>query len=79
VEYGENAETCDVGREIKRHVAFSSGPHMCIGAAGARMQARIVIEELLARCPDFKVDFKNANFAEGHFVRRYDNLPLSVT
>jgi len=51
---------------------------MCIGAAGARMQARIVIEELLARCPEFVVDFENGKFAEGHFVRRYDNLPFSI-
>ncbi len=77
-EYGDTSETCDVTRKIRRHVAFSSGPHMCIGAAGARMQARIVIEELLARCPEFVVDFENGKFAEGHFVRRYDNLPFSI-
>ena len=77
-EYGETSEDCDVTRQIRRHVAFSSGAHMCIGAAGARMQARIVIEELLARCPDFKADFENGVFAEGHFVRRYDQLPISI-
>ncbi len=76
--YGDTADVCDVTRQLTRHVAFSSGPHMCIGAAGARMQAKIVIEELLARCPDFTVDFEKAEFAEGHFVRRYDSLPFQA-
>ena len=77
-EFGETAEECDISRHIKRHVAFSSGPHMCIGAAGARMQAQIMIEELLVRCPEFVADFENGQFAEGHFVRRYETLPLAV-
>lgn len=41
-EFGDDAETCDITRKFKRHVAFSSGAHTCIGAAGARMQARVI-------------------------------------
>ena len=75
-EYGNDADSCDITRNFKRHVAFSSGAHTCIGAAGARMQARIILEELRDRCPNFSVDANAGRFADGHFVRRYETLPF---
>ncbi len=75
-EFGPGAEACDVTRKVKRQLAFSYGPHHCIGAAAARLQARIVLEELLARCPGFQVDGETGRFAPGHFVRRYETLPF---
>ncbi len=77
-EFGPDAERCDVTRKIKRMLSFSYGPHHCIGAAAARLQARIAIEELLTRCPEFSVDFDAGQFAPGHFVRRYESLPFSA-
>jgi cytochrome P450 len=78
-EFGPDAERCDVTRRIRRMLSFSYGPHHCIGAAAARLQARIAIEEVLARCPDFCVDFEAGRFAPGHFVRRYESLPFRAT
>lgn len=78
-EFGPDAGACDVGRRIRRHMSFSYGPHLCIGAAAARLQARIALEELLARCPDFAVDADAGRFAPGHFVRRYASLPFTAT
>jgi cytochrome P450 len=46
--------------------------HFCLGAAAARLQARVVFEELLARCPDFAVDADADTFADGAFTRRYE-------
>jgi cytochrome P450 len=77
-EFGEDAEQCDVTRKIRRIVAFGYGPHHCIGAAVARLQARITIEELLARCPEFSVDFAAGAYAPGSFVRRFESLPFSA-
>jgi hypothetical protein len=67
----------DVARPIPRLMTFSSGPHFCLGAAAARLQGRVVIEELLARCPDFQVDADAGVFADGAFTRRYDTLPFA--
>ncbi len=78
-EYGDDAEECRIDRRIRRHLTFSYGPHHCIGAAAARLQARIAIEELLTRCPDFVVQPENGRYAAGHFVRRYESLPFSAT
>jgi cytochrome P450 len=75
-EFGPDAARCDVTRRIRRLLSFSYGPHHCIGAAAARLQAQITVEELLARCPDFSVDFGAGRFASGHFVRRYESLPF---
>jgi cytochrome P450 len=77
-EFGPDAGECDVMRKIGRHLAFSYGPHHCIGAAVARLQARIALEELLVRCPDFRVDPEGGRYAGGHFVRRYESLPFSA-
>jgi hypothetical protein len=75
-EFGPDAEACDVTRRFKRTLAFGYGPHHCIGAAAARLQAKIALEELLARCPRFGVDAEAGRFAPGHFVRRYESLPF---
>jgi len=77
-EFGPTAERCEIGRKMRRHLAFSYGPHFCIGAAAARMQARIALEELLARCPGFSVDTERGRFAGGAFTRRYESLPFSA-
>jgi cytochrome P450 len=75
-EFGPGAARCEVGRRIRRMVAFGYGPHHCIGAAAARLQARVVLEEILARCPDFAVDAEAGRYAPGHFVRRFESLPF---
>ncbi|MGE4650673.1 MAG: cytochrome P450 [Myxococcota bacterium] len=77
-EFGDDAATCDVTRKIRRHVAFSYGPHHCIGAALARLQGRITLEELLSRCPDFAVDPEAGSFAAGAYTRRYTTLPFQA-
>ena len=40
-EFGPDAGECDVTRRIPRQMAFSYGPHHCIGAALARLEARV--------------------------------------
>jgi cytochrome P450 len=75
-EFGPIAEEVDVGRQIERLLAFSSGAHFCLGAAAARLQGRIVLEELLRQCPRFAVDAQAGVFADGAFTRRYESLPF---
>jgi cytochrome P450 len=75
-EFGPTADDLDVGRAIRAMVSFGYGAHHCLGAAAARLMARVTLEELLARCPRFAVDHEAGTFGAGHFVRRYDSLPF---
>jgi cytochrome P450 len=47
--FGEDAEELHIGRDPNPHVSFGFGPHFCLGAALARLEARVVLEELLDR------------------------------
>lgn len=75
-EYGPDADTLDVTRSPERILAFGYGAHHCLGAAVARLAARVALERLLDRFPDFAVDAARGSFAPGMFVRRYERLPF---
>jgi cytochrome P450 len=77
-EFGPTAEDLDVERRIAKLLTFSYGTHYCIGAAAARLQGRVVLEELLKRCPEFSVDVAAGRYAEGNYVRRHASLPWTA-
>jgi len=77
-EFGPTAEHCDLTRDIAKMLSFSYGAHHCLGAAVARLQGRVALEELLSRCPRFSVDFAAGRYAPGHYVRRYESLPFAA-
>jgi cytochrome P450 len=47
--FGPSASTFDVGRDPNPHLAFGQGNHFCLGAALARLEGRVVLDELLDR------------------------------
>jgi cytochrome P450 len=55
--WGEDAERFDVGRDHSRvrHLAFGFGEHLCLGAPLARLEARVMFEELLRRFSAFEL------------------------
>ena len=73
-EFGDDAGSLNVGRNPARILTFSYGAHHCLGAAAARLQGRVALEELLARFPDYVVDLDDMAYATGNYVRRPLNL-----
>jgi len=55
--WGDDADRFDVARDhaSRRHLAFGFGEHLCLGAPLARLEARVLFEELLARHPAFEL------------------------
>jgi hypothetical protein len=76
-EFGPDADVLDVRREIPRHLAFSSGPHFCVGSHLARLQAQVALEELLAAHSWVAVDPAAGRRHESAFVRGWRSLPLA--
>lgn len=69
----------DVGRDTADHVAFGFGVHFCMGAALARLEARVAMEELLARLPDFAVEPVGLVRVHSGNVRGYSVVPIVFT
>lgn len=78
-EFGADSDGFDVERSIHKILTFGYGTHYCIGAAAARLQSRVVLEELLDRCPDFEVEVSAGVYAQGNYVRRHVSLPWSAS
>lgn len=68
----------DVRRERVHHVSFGYGIHFCVGAALARMEGRIAIEETLKRYPTWDVDHDRAERLHTSTVRGWAEVPILV-
>jgi len=77
-EYDE-PERFDARRLIDRPLGFGHGPHVCLGAALARLETRIAIEELLRLFPDFEVDEPNVARMHSSNVRGLSSVPVTFT
>ena len=76
----ENPGVVDLDRRVPVNLAFSYGPHRCIGAHVARLVMRVALDELLRRMPDLAVAPGRAPVLSNSGVaRNMDSLPLVFT
>jgi cytochrome P450 len=66
----------DIHRNVGQHLTFGYGIHYCLGAALARLEGRIALEEVLARFPDWEVDEAGARLGSTSTVRGWEALPV---
>jgi cytochrome P450 len=66
----------DIHRKIDHHLSFGYGIHFCLGAALARLEGRVALDEVLQRFPDWEVDWDNAVQARTSSVRGWERLPV---
>ena len=73
-----DGDTFNIHRPMSSHLAFGYGVHFCLGAALARLEARITLEEILKRFPDWEVDWDKAVQAHTSTVRGWKSLPVKI-
>jgi cytochrome P450 len=66
----------DIDRTPGHQVAFGRGVHFCLGAALARMEARIALRALLSRLPEWSIDDESAVRLRSGPIRGYLSLPI---
>jgi cytochrome P450 len=74
----EDPDRFDIHRKIGQHLTFGYGAHYCLGAALARMEGRIALDEVLTRFPEWEVDWDGARRAPTSTVRGWDTLPVHI-
>jgi cytochrome P450 len=72
------ADSFDIRRDFKLHVAFGYGIHFCLGAALARMEGKIALEETFKRYKSWTVDKERSVPLHTSTVRGYLRLPIWV-
>jgi cytochrome P450 len=71
-----DGESFDIHRKIDHHLSFGYGIHFCLGAALARLEGRVALDEVLNRFPTWEVDWHNAKQARTSTVRGWETLPV---
>jgi cytochrome P450 len=70
----------DLGRDTSKLISFGSGRHFCLGAPLGRLEARVALEQLVARVrPDYEIDPAGVSRVHSVNVRGFASLPTSVT
>jgi cytochrome P450 len=77
--FGPTADRLDIGRSVTpTHVAFGFGEHLCLGAALARLEARVFFEELLVRYPAYEL-VGPVEYVSSTLVRGASRMPLILS
>ena len=71
-------EQLDIGRADNRHLAFGHGPHFCLGAPLARLEAEVALAALLRRFPTLRGDASAVVYRRSVLLRGPVALPLRV-
>ena len=72
----EDPDTFRLDRRINRHLGFGDGIHRCVGAPLAQLEMRVVLEEVLKRMPDFRIEDESALTFGGGQNRLATHLPI---
>jgi cytochrome P450 len=74
----DDGDQFDIHRQIGQQLTFGYGLHFCLGAALARLEGRIALQEVLARFPEWHVDLDAARLSPTSTVRGWETLPVHV-
>jgi cholest-4-en-3-one 26-monooxygenase len=73
----DDPERFDITRDPNPHITMSAGPHVCLGQAVAKIEIRILFEELLARTKDI-LQTGDVQYTRDSFIRGCHTLPIQL-
>jgi cytochrome P450 len=73
-----DGDAFDIHRSQGKPLTFGYGIHLCLGAALARLEGRVALDEVLNRFPFWEVDTDRAKLAPTSTVRGWEALPVFV-
>jgi cytochrome P450 len=68
----------DIRRRAPRILSFGHGQHMCLGAHVARLEGRVLLEEVLRHMPGYELELGDSQRLHSEFFRGWARLPLRV-
>jgi cytochrome P450 len=74
----EDAERYDLDRDTHRAISFGGGPHFCIGAPLARLEGRIILDELASRVREYEIDPDETVRVYTPNIRGFASLPTTT-
>src|SRR5271165_1094147 len=74
----EDPDRFDLRRKAEHQAFGAGGRHHCLGAAPARLELKVLMEETLARYPDIQLDGRPA-YVESLFINQLKTLPVRLT
>lgn len=75
----EDPERFDIHRQSRRTLSFGAGLHFCLGQHLARLEGRIILEELFTALPAFEVDRAGCKRIFGEFLQGFCHVPLKFS
>ena len=74
----DRPELFDISPREQKPLTFGGGIHYCVGAALARLEGKVFLEELFTHFPDFAVDINGAEQRQAFLFRGFSSLPVSL-
>jgi cytochrome P450 len=74
----EKPNQLNLKRLNNQHLAFSAGPHFCIGSQLARLEAQVALSNLVRRFPDLKLTGPRPEWASTFGLRGLKSLSVTL-
>jgi cytochrome P450 family 142 subfamily A polypeptide 1 len=75
----DSPDRFDVQRQPNQHLAFGFGPHFCMGASLARLELKVMFDELLSRLPDIRLAGDPLPRRISNFISGPEAMPVAFT
>jgi cytochrome P450 len=75
----DDPDRFDIDRDTRKMISFGAGPHYCLGASLAKLDIRIVLEEIVGEISEYEIDMSAAKRVHSAHQRGFTSLPCTVT